>query len=182
MEALDDSPLLPLLARGDPTTFSALVDRYAGLVWSLVRRRGTDPAEAEDAVQEIFTELWRNAERFDPGRAREVTFVAMIARRRLIDRHRKATRERRGLEDLAREARATAPVDPGLDAVPDAGRAGEAIHALEGAQREVLGLSLLQGLTHREIADATSLPLGTVKSHLRRGLERVRSALAGERR
>ena len=76
MEALDDSPLLPLIARGDPSAFSAVVDRYAGLVWSLVRRRGTDAADAEDAVQEIFTELWRNAERFDPGRARVVLPLA----------------------------------------------------------------------------------------------------------
>ncbi len=182
MEVLDDSPLLPLLTRGDTSAFSAVVDRYGGLVWSIVRRRGTPPADAEDAVQEIFTELWRHAERFDPGRAREVTFVAMIARRRLIDRHRKAERERQGLEDLAREARAATPADSGLEALPDAGRASDAIDALDGAQREVLGLSLLQGLSHREIAEVTTLPLGTVKSHLRRGLERVRDALAGERR
>lgn len=182
MGGLDDSPLLPKIARGDDAAFAAVVGRYGGLVWSLARRRFASVADAEDAVQEIFLELWRSADRFDPGRARETTFVAMIARRRLIDRVRKATRERAGLEMLSRQPTPERTASDAIESHPDASRVALAIRGLPAGQSRVLDLSLTQGLSHREIAETTDLPIGTVKSHLRRGLERVRQTLAGERR
>lgn len=182
MGGLDDLPLLPKIARGDPSAFNAVVDRYGGLVWSLARRRCAGTAEAEDAVQEIFLELWRNADRFDVRRGREVTFVAMIARRRLIDRLRKAERERIGGETLAQASGGNAGGSAAVEAGADTSRVLDAISTLPSDQSEVLALSLARGLSHREIAETTALPIGTVKSHLRRGLERVRQTLAGERR
>ncbi len=170
------------IAGGDRAAFDLLVERYGRLVWALARRHCPDRNESEDAVQEILLDLWRSASRYEPGRARESTFVAMIARRRLIDRRRRAARERSGREAITHDPnvfeRATSPDESG----PDANRALRAIASLGEDERSVLSLSLGGGLTHSEIADRTGLPLGTVKSHLRRGLERVRRSLDGERR
>ena len=84
--------ILQRVAAGDTEAVAACIDRFGGLVWSLARRFLDRPTEAEDAVQEIFIELWKSASRFDPSIASETTFVAMIARRRLIDRQRKLGR------------------------------------------------------------------------------------------
>ncbi len=84
--------LLPRIAAGDPDAVQACIRRYGGLVWSLALRMSRSREDAEDAVQEIFISLWKSADRFDPSRATEVTFIAMVARRRLIDRRRAAQR------------------------------------------------------------------------------------------
>ncbi|HEY1068798.1 MAG TPA: sigma-70 family RNA polymerase sigma factor, partial [Pirellulales bacterium] len=81
--------LLPRVAAGQPSAVDECLARYGGLVWSLARRHTNNTSDAEDAVQEIFIDLWRSAARFNPQAASEATFVAMIARRRLIDRRRK---------------------------------------------------------------------------------------------
>ena len=81
-------PLLPRIAAGDERAVRECVGRYASLVWSLARRWSVDALDAEDAVQEVFVDLWRTAARFDATRASEAGWVAMVARRRLIDRSR----------------------------------------------------------------------------------------------
>lgn len=155
----------------------ACIDRYAGLVWSLTRRMALNGADAEDAVQEIFVEVWRNAFRFDPAIASETAFIAMIARRRLIDRRRRMARQRdRAALDDATPVRA----DPPRTELGDEARiAARAMEDLSSEQQRVLRLSLLQGLSHEKIATATGLPLGTVKTHARRGLLRIREMLRG---
>lgn len=155
------------------------IDRYGGLVWSLARRFAAGDADAEDAVQEIFVNIWRSADRFDPGVASETTFVAMIARRRLIDRAR--SRGRQPASEVMTEA---TPVPMGAVSNPvevsdEAQRAGRALERLTLDQQKVLRLSVYQGLSHEQIAQATGLPLGTVKTHIRRGLIRVREMLEG---
>ena len=89
---MTDSCILHRVARGDPSGMDAFLERYSGLVWSLARRHSPTPQDAEDAVQEIFMEIWRSAHRYDPSVAAEQTFIAMIARRRLIDRARRNKR------------------------------------------------------------------------------------------
>jgi RNA polymerase sigma-70 factor (ECF subfamily) len=84
--------ILVRIAQGDRAAVRDCLDRHGGLVWSLARRLCPDPADLEDAVQEIFIDLWSAARRYDPAVAAESTFVAMIARRRLIDRRRRAAR------------------------------------------------------------------------------------------
>lgn len=171
-------PLLHLVASGDAQAVRALEDRYRGLVWSLVRRFCFEPADAEDAVQEIFIDLWRSAHRFDPAVASEATFVAMIARRRLIDRRRRVgrTAATTPLTDAVRTAAVSS--NPQTDEVQEQVRAArQALSTLRPAQQEVLRLSLYHGLSHERIAEATGLPLGTVKTHVRRGLMRVREIL-----
>jgi RNA polymerase sigma-70 factor (ECF subfamily) len=156
------------------------IDEYGGLIWSLSRRFCPSPAEAEDAVQEVFIALWENASRFDESKGTEVTFVATIARRRLIDSGRRHQRRQQAVE-RAREHKEPESADFGqrIAQVDEAKRAMRAMEQLSEDQQRVLKLAIHQGLTHDEIAQSTGLPLGTVKTHARRGLIRVRELLAG---
>jgi RNA polymerase sigma-70 factor (ECF subfamily) len=173
-----EEPLLPRIAAGDRQAVAACIDRYGALVWSMARRMTPTAADAEEAVQDIFFDLWRYASRYDANRGPENAFVAILARRRLIDRM------RRQKQRLASEER--------LDETHEATMAGalraeqdtemDSTHALLGRltlpQRRVLELSLIQGMSHAEIAEHTGLPLGTVKTLIRRGMLHAREIVA----
>lgn len=184
--------ILMRVAAGDPDAVQECIDRYGGLVWSLARRLCAKTPEAEDMVQEIFIELWKSASRYDPSRASEATFIATIARRRLIDRLRRHRRrpELRPLPPAPEELSRSLVDEPALspDAVSrsgpeaierqtDAALAARELRRLEPAARQALELSIYYGLTHPEIARTLSLPLGTVKSHITRGLAKIRDLL-----
>src|SRR5580700_4844427 len=87
------SSVLQRIARGDAAAVRECIEQYGALVWSLARRLSRTPADAEDATQDIFLDIWRSAGRFDESQGSDKVFIAMIARRRLIDRLRKATAE-----------------------------------------------------------------------------------------
>jgi len=172
-------PLLPRVAVGDEGAVRQVVARYGALVWSLARR--WSPDDAEDAVQEIFIDVWRTAARYDMARTTEAGWVAMIARRRLIDRARK--RERLpALESLPDDLDVASESERDLDREWRAEQARAVLRELPPAQRRMLELSLVHGKTHDEIARETETPLGTVKSHIRRGLQRARDLLASRTR
>lgn len=177
-----EEPLLQRVASGDQEAVRACLDRFGGLIWSLARRMTPTHAEAEDAVQEIFVEIWKNAYRYDPSVASETAFVAMIARRRLIDRRRRATRQldKNGLPEA--EPAAAQPNEMTTDEREVANAAMSAMSRLSDEQQRVLRLSLVQGLSHERIAGATGLPLGTVKTHARRGLIRLRELLSAAKK
>lgn len=168
---------LQRVAQGDETALRDCLRVHGPLVWSLARRMSTTAQDAEDAVQEIFLDLWRSAARFDPTTASETTFVAMIARRRLIDRRRKVAR-RVSTDPIADDA-PDVPQAPRAEICAEAGIAAKALEGLRPDQRKVLVMSACEGLSHDEIATATGMPLGTVKAHARRGLIRVRDLLLG---
>lgn len=170
-------PLLPRIAAGDSRAVEACLDRYGGLVWTLALRFTKNRHEAEDAAQEVFIELWKKAPRYDAALAPEATFVALIARRHLIDRGRRRSNAPAGElepDELADASRAEAER---VDLEDEASRASAALAQLKPEQQRVLRLSIFDGLSHQEIAEKTALPLGTVKTHVRRGLERVREIL-----
>ncbi len=169
------------IAAGDGTALKECMDRHASLVWSLARRWSGSLPDAEDAVQEVFLELWKCAGRFDPAAGSEAAFVATIARRRLIDRLR-AARRRPPSEELDEEAFAmeTVGVEAAAEAQARLESAAAALGALDAGQREVLLMGIVEGMSHAEIALATGKPLGTVKTQIRRGLIRVRAMLAAE--
>lgn len=169
--------ILQRIAEGDGEAVQECLDTYGGLVWSLARKMLPNPSEAEDAVQEIFIELWKNAERYDESQASETTFIAMITRRRLIDRLRKVTRQPNvdSLDDIVYEPAKPKGVDPQMSI--EAKQAAEVINSLRPEQRKVLELSIVQGYSHSEISEALEMPLGTVKTHARRGLIQVREIL-----
>jgi RNA polymerase sigma factor (sigma-70 family) len=184
---LQDS-LLPRIADGDQSAVPECISRYGGLIWTLARRRLASREDAEDVVQEVFVDLWRSADRFDPQVAEEITFVAMIARRRVIDRLRRGSESRQTAS--IDEAGAAEVPDPAGDAAVDrrlelgeqARLADAQLAQLKPEEQQVLRLSIYDSLSHSAIAEQTGLPLGTVKSHIRRGLDSLRRKLAGRGR
>lgn len=168
--------LLQRVATGDAAAVNECIEQFGRLIWSLARRFFPKHADAEDAVQEIFIELWEKAPRYDPSIAAEQTFVAMIARRRLIDRKRRLAR-----------GPAVAPLDD-RDVIPDAPPSASdaaalseeaagvrrAVSALEPDLQQLLQLSIFNGWSHGKIAEHLRLPLGTVKTRLRRAILTVR--------
>lgn len=168
--------LLQQVAAGQSHAVSEVIDAYGGLVWSLARKYFGRSAEAEDAVQDAFIAVWKAAGRYDPDIAAEPTFIAMIARRRMIDQLRKAGRR----IDAQPLESSPEPGNESNDRLADEEQVQtviKAIDELDPPQPEVIKHSLMDGLTHPEIAEKLGLPLGTVKTHIRRGLIKVRKAL-----
>jgi RNA polymerase sigma-70 factor (ECF subfamily) len=170
-------PVLPRIARGDQSAVRECLDRYGGLVWGLARRFLGNLADAEDAVQDVFVDLWKSAGRFDPALASEPTFVTLVARRRLIDGRRRTLR-RPPAQPLPEALPAGPPGPDRAETADEAARAAQALAGLRDEQKRMIHLAIYQGLTHEEIAERTGVPLGTVKTHIRRGLMKVREALA----
>jgi RNA polymerase sigma-70 factor (ECF subfamily) len=166
--------VLQRIARGDAGAVRECMDQYGPLVWSLARRMSRTAADAEDATQEIFLDIWRSAGRYDASQGSDKVFIATIARRRLIDRLRKRSAE--PPMDPPEVLETVAWAEPGnlAETSAEAGHAARALAELKPEQRQVLELGLMHGLTHSEIAARLGLPLGTVKSLMRRGLLRVR--------
>ena len=180
--------VLERIAAGDSGAVRECIDRYGGLVWSLARRMCPSRAEAEDAVQEVFISLWRSSGRYSPELGSESTFIAMIARRRLIDRVRRNQRrlDSTAIDPEISESVVASPATGRENAAgleqDEAARAAEAVLTeLSEDQQRVLRLSIMQGLSHEKISSSTGMPLGTVKTHIRRGLIRARK-LISERR
>lgn len=152
------------------------INQYGSLVWGLVRRYIKDTAEAEDLVQEVFTEVWKKASAFDPAVATESTFIGLVTRRRAIDYLRRKGRQP-GFETL--DAAETVPL-PEAEAASvscDPETVRSSVAALPADTRELFQLFFDDGFTHPEIAEKTGLPLGTVKTRLRRGLITLREQL-----
>jgi RNA polymerase sigma-70 factor (ECF subfamily) len=176
--------VLERVARGEPQSFDECLERYGDLVWSLARRFSPTSADAEDATQDIFLQLWKSAARYDAARGSEAVFIATLARRLLIDRYRE--RRRRPVEVVMEGDDGPWDVGDGGSAAgdgdvsADARRAAEALRELRPEQQRVIGLSIVEGLTQSEIATATGLPLGTVKTLMRRGLLQIRTLLGEE--
>lgn len=169
--------VLPRIASGDPAAVSDCISRYGGLVWSLARRFLGNATDAEDAVQDVFIELWKNAARYDPSRASEPTYITMIARRRLIDRRRRSGRVPVS-HSLSDETVSNNESSDRIEVEDEAAKAAAVLNELREEERRVIQMAVYQGLTHEEISAATGQPIGTVKTHIRRGLIRVRERLA----
>lgn len=154
---------------------------YGGLVWSIARRLCGTSAEAEDVVQEIFVDLWKSASRFDDSKSAEKTFVAMVARRRAIDRLR-SNKRRPETESLPDSQEPKLDVEPKvgahLEVQEEATKARMLMGQLRDDERIVLELAIDEGLSQTEIAQQTGMPLGTVKSNARRGMLRLRDLMS----
>jgi RNA polymerase sigma-70 factor (ECF subfamily) len=171
------SSLLLRIAAGDSSAVRECIDQYGGLVWSIARRLSRTPSDAEDATQEIFLDIWRSAARFDASQGSDKVFIAMIARRRLIDRLRKTSAEppMDPLESL--DAISGTDGSQSSETVMEAEQATRVLAELRPEQRQVMELGLLHGLSQSEIAKRLNMPLGTVKSFMRRGLIKVREQM-----
>lgn len=174
MDRSSDEALLRRLADGDREALGRAYDRYAGMVNGVALRILRDTADAEDVVQEVFLQVWRDAARFDPARASPQAWVCMIARSRALDRlrRRRARREDEGGEEIA-SGTAAAPTSPVLTMAMRS-----ALDTLPEDQRRPLELAYYEGLTQVEIAARLAEPLGTVKTRMRTGLMRLRDVLS----
>jgi len=170
-----DEYTLVKIANGDPSAVGECMKRFSGLVWSLVRSKLGSSPEAEDLTQEIFIEIWKSADRFDPAAGSEAVFIATITRRRVIDKLRSIGRKPE-TEEFDETTAGTQDQDFEQIAV-DAERARAALDELREDQRALILMGVVEGMTHSEIATATGKPLGTVKTQMRRGLAKVRALL-----
>ncbi len=169
--------ILTRISKGDRDAIGACIDTYGDLVWRLARRY-LDRAEGEieDAVQDVFVEVWLAAGKFDASRGSEAAFVATIAHRRLTDAQRRVGARGRMMKAVERRSMPT-PTDSGIrePASTEVKRMESALAELPEAEREAIWMFVCIGMTHREIGIATDAPIGTVKSRLRRGLMRLAS-------
>jgi len=166
--------ILQQVAANDQSAMDECLNRYGGLVWALVKRRCPLQADAEDVVQEVFMDIWKNAHRYDPSIAEESTFIAMITRRRLIDRSRRQQR----LVDTAPLTEVPEPASddlPNVEVNDEAARIREIMQQLSDDERRVIELAIDRGMSQSQIAEHIKMSLGTVKSHARRGMLRLRS-------
>jgi len=174
---MNEISILQRISQGDRTAVADCLDQYSGLVWSLAKRFCKNQADAEDAAQEVFVEIWKHAERFDPTVASETAFIAMLARRRLIDRYRRAQRRPEISIEPADISSINDDVHARMEICDEASRATRLLNELPVEQANVIELSVYHGLSHSRIAEATGLSLGTVKTNIRRGLSRLRDSL-----
>ncbi len=181
----EDWDLMQAVSQGDEAAAGVLYDRFGALVFRAARQVLSSRAESEDAVQEVFVRLWRTADRYDPERAKLVTWVMLITRRHLIDRLR-----RRRVRPLALSLEGD-PAGRERSATETPGRIElderrnlllSRIEELPTLQREVIERAYLQGFTLREVSEQLDAPLGTVKSALSRGLARLRDRLSEDHR
>ena len=169
--------LLAKVASGNPEAFEELINKYGNLIWSIARRYLSNQNEAEDAVQEIFVALWQSAGRFDPNKASEITFISMIARRRLIDNLRKNNKHKvlKSIEDSLSDD--VFSQKSNLERNAEISLVVRALKKLDIQDQELLSLSIYQGYSHLEIAKLLNLPLGTVKTKIRRNLMKIRDEI-----
>ncbi len=148
-----------------------LYDRHSCLVYSVALRVLGDTGAAEDVLQDVFLQLWRNPGAFNAARGKLAPWLAVIARHKAID-HVRGRREQTDIEDIVLS------VDAHLEEAADRERAATkiraALAAMPGEQRKALEMAFFQGLTHTEIAQQTGDPLGTVKTRIRSGLIQLR--------
>jgi RNA polymerase sigma-70 factor, ECF subfamily len=168
-----DLAIVTGLKTGDQSAMAALYDRYSSVVYAVALRVLGDTGAAEDVLQEVFLQLWRNPGAFDAARGSLGSWLAVITRNRAIDSLRKR-RPETDIEDVVLS------VAPDLAAEAERSRVAEKVRGVMGsmaaAQRSALEMAYWQGMSHSEIAEKTGEPLGTIKTRIRAGLIALRKA------
>jgi len=159
----------------DRAAFGALFDHFAPRLKAFVMRGGTGSGQAEEIVQEVMLTVWRKADQFDPHRAQVSAWIYQIARNRHIDVIRKENRP--VPEELAEDRGAEPDTSQVMGLEQETVLLKDALEKLKPDQRDVIEKAYLGELSHQQISDQTGLPLGTIKSRIRLGLDRLRCAL-----
>ncbi|WP_374209353.1 RNA polymerase sigma factor [Microbacterium sp. CnD16-F] len=169
----DDTHLAERFAAGDETAVKAMYDRWSRIVYTLAVRSLGDTTEAEDVTQRTFVSAWTSRSSYRPDGAPLGAWLITIARRRIADAHEARARAARLEEAL----KAVVPDEVAEHDVSDAMLVADEVAQLEPDARAVLALAFYEDLTHQQISDRLGMPLGTVKSHIRRSLTRLRTRL-----
>jgi RNA polymerase sigma-70 factor, ECF subfamily len=171
--AQDDAALLTLVQKGDEYAMASLFDRYSKVVYSVALRVLRDPASAEDVLQEVFMQIWRNPDGFVATRGSLGGWLAVVARNRSIDALRRK-RPTEQVDDMALASNYNLADEAERNSLMEKARG--VIHLLPFEQRKTLEMAFFDGLTHSEIAEMTGDPLGTVKTRIRSALTSLRKA------
>lgn len=171
---LNDGALVSAIRAGNQDAMAQLYDRYSSVVYAVALRVLADAAAAEDILQEIFMQLWRNPGAFDASRGNLAPWLAVISRNRAVDVLRKRRPQMEITENLI-------SVEPDFASDADRGRTAEKVRAvlksMPAPQRSALEMAYFEGFSHSEIAEKTKEPLGTIKTRIRTGLMLLRKAV-----
>lgn len=183
MEQETDEALMDRVARGDEAAFAKLYDRFSGPLYGLAKRILQDEQEAREALQEGFLYIWEKASGFDATKSRAFSWAVMVFRNKAIDRLR-ASRRRLKLTDAATLNAidvSSEPVraDRAMDLAERAESVKKALRGLPDEQRRCIEWAFFRGYTHHQLSEALGAPLGTIKTNIRRGLQRLRDMMKG---
>lgn len=181
-DGLDDRALVARVTEGDGGALEALYSRYGRACYGLARRILVDEQLAQDAVQEVFLAVWRDASKFDASRGGFSTWLLTMTHHKSVDsvRREENLRKRRTTEDALEHRESDAPqVDDAVWSLLRRERVREVLATLPDPQREALTLAYFGGYTQREIAGLTDTPLGTVKTRMLAGMRRMKESLDG---
>ena len=172
---VNEAEIIARVCSGDEGAMSLLYDLYSRVVYAVAFRVLSDTSAAEDVLQDVFMQMWRNPQAFKASRGRLAAWLAVIARNRAIDQLRKKRPE-------AEAAETVIAVDPDLENTAVRNQSIEKVRTvlagMPAEQRAALEMAFFEGLTHVEIAGKTGQPLGTIKTRIRSGLSAVRKAFA----
>jgi RNA polymerase sigma-70 factor (ECF subfamily) len=179
-----DQEMIARIGRRDQSAFSALYDRLSGPLYSLAMKMLGDPAEAQEALQDVFLQIWSRAGTYNPEQSSVFSWTVLLTRSRVIDRLRARGRRSRVVvspEETLDAAADASTVESTADTVEkndEAARVRSVLNNLPSEQREAIELAFFEHLSHHEIAARLGQPLGTVKARIRRGLLKLRQRLS----
>jgi RNA polymerase sigma-70 factor (ECF subfamily) len=179
-----DQEMIARIGRRDQSAFSALYDRLSGPLYSLAMKMLGDPAEAQDALQDVFLQIWSRAGTYDPEQSSVFSWTVLLTRSRVIDRMRARGRRSRVVVASTEDAPTAADASTVESAADTAEKNDEAVRVryvlnnLPSEQREAIEMAFFEHLSHHEIAARLGQPLGTVKARIRRGLLKLRQRLS----
>lgn len=172
---------LDRLARGDTTAMARVYAATSPKLYPLLLRMLSDPAEAEEALQDVYLSVWRRAAVFDPTRASPITWLVAIARNRAIDRIRAGKALRRGVVQAGLDGQELSQTFPtqmeGIERVDEDRRLELCVESLDERTRNAVRAAFFGGLTYEQLAARERVPLGTMKSRIRRGLLSLRKCM-----
>ena len=179
-----DQEMIARIGRRDQSAFSALYDRLSGPLYSLAMKMLGDPAEAQEALQDVFLQIWSRAGTYDPEQSSVFSWTVLLTRSRVIDRMRARGRRSRVVVASTEDAPTAADASTVESAADTAEKNDEAVRVryvlnnLPSEQREAIEMAFFEHLSHHEIAARLGQPLGTVKARIRRGLLKLRQRLS----
>jgi RNA polymerase sigma-70 factor, ECF subfamily len=175
-----DAAVMTALCQSHPAALEILYDRYGGLVYKLALRILSQPEAAADLTQEVFLNLWKQPDRYDPSRGSLAVFLTVLTRSRALNRIRQFKSQQQLTARIGQEVLPTHYERPGLERLSLeelADRVRQALQTIPEAQRQVLEWAYYDGLSQSDITEKTGIPLGTVKSRSRQGLLKLQNLL-----